>query len=326
MKAILLDRYPDGVPRAADFALADVPQPEPGEGQLLVRVSHLSMDPFPRLRMRADSRVGPPMALGGVVEGRGVGEVVASRHPDFQAGDWLTGETGWAELAVLDGQRAERIDLSLGPPQAHLHALGATGLAATFVVESIFPRLRETVVVAPAAGAVGSLVCQIARHVAPEARVMGTARGTAQAEFLRGMGVEPLDPDADWPGPGGIDALVDGVGGTFHDRMLRALNPRARVLLLGFVAGYNDTGPPRYGNAHSVLMKRAQMWGFLLSDHMDRADEARARIATWLRDGHVRPAMSVHAGLGSAPAAFAALFGEPPPGKQIVRVADDGED
>jgi NADPH-dependent curcumin reductase CurA len=322
VKAVLLARYPEGLPAADDFALVDLPEPEPGEGELLVRVSHLSMDPFPRLRMRADSRIGPPMALGRPVEGRGVGEVVASRHPDVAVGDWVSGETGWAELSVLDGARADRIDLSLGPPQAHLHALGATGLTAALVVESISPRLRETVVVAPAAGAVGSLVCQIARHVAPEARLVGTARGAAQAEFLRGLGVEPLDPDADWPGPDGIDALVDGVGGAFHDRMIRALNPRARVLLLGFVAGYNDAGPPRYGNAHSVLMKRACMWGFLLSDHRDRADEVLARVAAWLRDGHVRPALSVHAGLAAAPAAFAALFADAPPGKQIVCVGD----
>jgi NADPH-dependent curcumin reductase CurA len=322
VKAVLLSRYPEGLPSAEDFVLADLPDPETGDGQLLVRVSHLSMDPFPRLRMRADSRVGPPMALGSVVEGRGVGEVVASRHPDVSVGDWVTGETGWAELAALDGQKVERIDLTLGPPDAHLHALGATGLAAYFVVESIFPRGRETCLIAPAAGAVGSLVCQMARHVAPEARITGTARGPEQTDFLRGLGVKPLDPNAYWPGPGGIDAMVDGVGGAFHDRMISALNPRARVVLLGFIAGYNEAATPRYGNAHTMLMKRVHMWGFLLADQMDRAAEARARVAAWLRDGHIRPAMSVHASLASAPAAFATLFADAPPGKQIVRVAE----
>jgi NADPH-dependent curcumin reductase CurA len=322
VKAVLLNRYPEGLPCAKDFALADLPDPEPGDGQLLVRVSHLSMDPFPRLRMQADSRVGPAMALGSIVEGRGVGEVVASRHPDVSVGDWVAGETGWAELAVLDGAKVEPIDLSLGPPEAHLHALGATGLAAFFIVESISPRAGETCLIAPAAGAVGSLVCQMARHMAPEAHIVGTARGPDQADFLRGLGVEPLDPDADWPGPGGIDALVDGVGGAFHDRMLPALNPRARVLLLGFIAGYNEAAAPRYGNAHIVLMKRAQMRGFLLADQMDRAAEARSRVGAWLSDGHVRPAMAVHPGLASAPAAFAALFADAPPGKQIVRVAE----
>ncbi len=322
MKAVILDRYPDGPPVPDDFALADVAEPRAAEGDLLVRVSHLSLDPVPRVRMQAHSPMGPPMRLGRPVEGRGVGEVVASRHPDFEVGDWVTAETGWAELAAIDGARAGRIDLSLGPPEAHLHALGATGLAAALVVEELALGGQDTLLVAPGAGAVGGLICQIAAHVAPGLRLLGTARGPAQAVHLRSLGAEPLDPDADWPGPGGIDALVDGVGGAFHDRMVAALNPRARVLLLGFVAGYHAGAAPRYGNAHSILMKRARMWGFLLADHMERAEEVRGRIAGWLAKGHLRPAITMHQGLASAPAAFAALFADAPPGKQIVRVGD----
>jgi hypothetical protein len=210
-----------------------------------------------------------------------------------------------------------------GLPHQHLHALGATGLAAYFIVESLAPRPGETLLVAPAAGAVGSLACQIARQVAPAARIVGTAVGPAQAAFLHRIGVEPLASDASWPGPGGIDAFVDGVGGAFHDRMLAALNPRARVLLLGFVSGYGADAMPRYGSAAAVLMKRARMEGFLLADHLDRADHARARLAGWLADGTLAPAETLHRGLAAVATAFAGLFAESPPGKQIVELEDE---
>jgi NADPH-dependent curcumin reductase CurA len=135
--------------------------------------------------------------------------------------------------------------------------------------------------------------------------------------------VEPMDSEADWPGPGGIDLFVDGVGGAFHDRMLGALNLHARVQLLGFVSGYGADALPRYSSAAAVLMKRARMEGFLLADHMDRADAARAALARWLADGTLRPAETVHRGLASAAAAFAGLFADSPPGKQIVELEDE---
>lgn len=322
MRALCLARYPEGAPRPEDFVMRDLPDPVPGAGEVLVEVTHLSMDPLPRIRMQARPPMGPPMRLGAPVEGRGAGRVLQSNDPGFAPGDIVLGELGWQSRAALPAARLVRAPG--GRPQDHLNALGATGLAAWFVVDALSLQPDETLLVAPAAGAVGSLVCQMARAAAPGLRVVGTAVSAAQAAFLEGLGVEPLSPDADWPGPGGIDAFVDGVGGAFHDRMLGPLNPRARVLLLGFVSVYGEEGPPRYGNAAAVLMKRASMQGFLLADHMDRAAEARASIARWLAEGTLTPAETVHHGLASAADAFAGLFADSPPGKQIVELEKDG--
>lgn len=321
MKAVLLVRYPDGLPVPADFALADLPEPEPGDGEVLVRVTHLSLDPMPRTRMQARPPMGPPMALGRPVEGRGVGQVVQSNAPGFAPGDWVLGEPGWQALAALPAARLERLDGGQAP--RHLNALGPTGLAAYFIVEKLFPREGQTLLVAPGAGAVGNLVCQIARHVAPGLRIVGTAQTPAQADSLAALGVDAMLADADWPG-GGIDRFVDGIGGGFHDRMLPHLAIGARVLLLGFIAGYGSAAPPHYGNAGAILMKRASMEGFLLADHMDRVGQARARLRGWLEAGAIRPAETLHRGLEAAPVAFCALFAGSPPGKQIVALEDDG--
>jgi len=320
MKALCLARYPDGLPVASDFALREMPAPVPGPGEILVQVTHLSMDPMPRMRMQAKPPFGSPIALDVPVEGRGVGRVVASGAPGFAPGDHVVGELGWRTRAALPAAALTRIEGSF--PHHHLNALGATGLAAWFVVESLLLRAGQTLLVAPAAGAVGSLVCQIARAQVPDLRIVGTAMGDVQAAFLRSLQVEPLTADAGWPGPGGIDRMVDGVGGVFHDRMLPHLSNRARVLLLGFVSGYAGDALPSYGNAGAVLMKRATLEGFLLADHMDRATEARAGIAAMLADARLRPAETLHHGLASAATAFAGLFAEAPPGKQIVILED----
>jgi NADPH-dependent curcumin reductase CurA len=321
MKALCLVRYPQGAPQAGDFELRELPDPVPQAGEVLVAVTHLSIDPVPRLRMQMRPPMGPPMRIDAPVEGRCVGRVVQSRDPAFVPGDMVLGELGWQSRAVLPAAQLQRIEG--GRPQDHLNALGATGLAAWFVVESIAPKTGETLLVAPAAGAVGSLVCQIARASVPGLQVVGTALGERQARFLEGLGVEPLVADADWHRPGGIDLFVDGVGGALHDRMLGHLNPRARVLLLGFVSAYGDNSQPSYGNAAAVLMKRARMEGFLLADHMARATEARAAIARMLAEGSLKPAEAVHHGLAAAATAFAGLFADSPPGKQIVELEND---
>lgn len=323
MKALVLSRYPEGDPQPGDFALRELPDPVPKPGEVLVRVTHLSMDPLPRVRMQAQPPMGPPMQLGAPVEGRGVGRVVASDDPGFKAGDMVLGELGWQSLSALPGARLTRVEG--GQPSQHLNALGPTGLAAWFAVERLDPRADQTLLVAPAAGAVGSLVCQIARVRMPDLRIFGTALGARQKTYLEAMGVTALAADADWQVPGGIDLFVDGVGGAFHERVIAGLNPRAKVLLLGFVSAYGEESSPSYGNAASILLKRLRMEGFLLADYMQDAEAvgaARTQIAEWLADGTLKPAEQVHHGLASAATAFAGLFRESPPGKQIVEMED----
>lgn len=325
MKAVHLVRYPVGAPVAGDFAVIDEVEPAIADGEVRVRVRALGMDPAVRMRMAVVSRMGPPMALGVAVGGRGVGRVLESRAAGFAMGDLVGGELGWREQAVVAGAALERLETAGqadgAAEHAHLNALGPTGLAAWFAVEALAPRVAETCVIAPAAGAVGSLAAQLALRAG--ARVIGMGRGAGQLEYLRAMGVEAAEADGDLAAlGGGVDCFLDGVGGALHGRVLRTLNPRARVLLIGFVAAYNDAGPPAYGDAAAILFKRATMSGFLLADHMARAPDARAKLAALIADGALRPAEALWHGLAKAPQAFAALFADAPPGKQIVILED----
>lgn len=313
-QAVLLARYPKGVPTPADFALAEVPTPEPADGEVLVEVTHLSMDPLPRVRMAERSPIGPPMRLGHPVEGRATGRVLASRAPAFRPGDPVIGELGWRTHAVLPAAALQ--PAAETPLHANLNTLGPTGLAAYFCVESVAPQPADTMLIAPGAGAVGLLAAGIARLLAPGVRILATARGPGQRAHLEAHGLEPVDPDTPPQTP--IDILIDGVGGAFHDHAVRHLKPHARVLLLGFVSAYNSGGPPRYGDAAAILMRRATMRGFLLADHAAAFPRALAHLRTWVESGRLTPAETLWPGLAQAPHAFAALFGDAPPGKQII--------
>ena len=325
-RQIVLARYPDGVPSPGDFAEVAAPLPEPGPGQLLVRVDFLGLDPFPRLRMRADSPVGPPLPLGQVVEGRGVGTVLRSTHPGFAPGDPVACDTGWQAFACVDGARAEPLDLACGPRERHLSTLGPSGLTGWFALAAIEPRAGAALVLAPAAGSVGVIAGQLAK--AAGCRVVGIVASAAQGEFLTatlGFDAAVAADDLAAATPDGIDGFIDGVGGALHDAVAARLNLHARVLLLGFIAAYNDAAPPRYGNMLPILFKRARVAGFLLADHAAGFAEARAGLAARLDDGRLRAVETVHHGLGATPAAFAGLFAEPPPGKQIVRIDHPAE-
>ena len=317
--------YPESAPEPRHFAVVDVAELAPGDGEVLVAVGHLSMDPFPRLRMRADSRVGPPLPLNRAVEGRGVGRVIASRYAGFAEGDLVAGELGWRERAVVPGAALQPLDAALGPPERHLSTLGPSGLTAFFCAERL-ARAGETLVIAPAAGSVGALAGQIARGRG--ARVVGLVSGERQRRFLLdelgfAAAVDHADPDALADAcPDGVHAFLDGVGGAVHEAVMARLAVHGRVLLLGFIAGYNDFEPPRYGAALPILFKRASVEGFLLADHQARFDEARAVLAAMIDTGALRPVETIWHGLSQAPAAFASLFADAAPGKQIVAIEE----
>jgi NADPH-dependent curcumin reductase CurA len=324
-REIVLRRYPEGEPRPEDFEARACAMPVAQAGEVLVEVTHLSMDPFPRLRMQPRPAVGPPMRLGAHVEGRGIGRVLASDDPNAPVGGYVAGELGWRTHACLPVSALTPLDPSLGPPERHLSATGPSGLAAYFAMQVVgAPQAGETVVVAPAAGAVGSLAGQIAK--AAGARVIGIA-SARQAAALADLGFDRAVDHRDLGSalssacPNGVDLFLDGVGGEAHDAVLRLLNPRARVVLLGFISGYNAGEPPRYGSALPILFKRARMEGFLLADWQDRFGEGLRQLAKWCDTGTVKPIETIWVGLDKAPAAFCALFGDAPPGKQIVRVA-----
>lgn len=321
-RQVHLVQYPAGLPKPADFAVVETPLPVPAAGEVLLGVDCLGLDPFPRLRMRADSRVGPPLPLNQVVDGRGIATVLESRHPALKPGDVVHADTGWQSHVVLPGDRLAPIDLAGGNRAAHLSVLGPSGLTGWFTAQWA-ARAHESLVIAPAAGSVGVVAAQLAK--AAGSRVIGIAASAAQADWLRAeIGItahttaDVLETGLDAP----IHALIDGVGGALHDRLLSSMAPGGRVLLLGFIAAYNDAGPPAYGGAMPILLRRLNVQGFLLADHGPRFAEARAGLAAALADGTLRPFETIHHGLESTPAAFAGLFAEPPPGKQIVQVSD----
>lgn len=321
-RQVQLIRYPQGVPTPGDFALVDAPIPQPGPGEVLLGVDCLGLDPFPRLRMRADSRVGPPLPLGKVVDGRSIATVLASRHSGLRPGDVVHADTGWQSHAVLAGDGLLPLDLALGRREAQLSVLGPSGLAGWFTA-GWAARAGENLVIAPVAGSVGVVAAQLA--LAAGARVIGITASARQADWAaRELGITAHTADAVLAHGLGevVHGFIDGVGGRLHDMVIPAMAPCGRVLLLGFIAGYNDAGPPAYGGAGPVLMRRLAMQGFLLADHAPRFAEARAGLAQALGCGRLRAFETIHRGLDATPAAFAGLFADPPPGKQIVRVSD----
>lgn len=323
-RRILLRSLPVGVPHPDDFALEDAPSPQPGTGELLIEVTHLSIDPFPRLRMCEHPVAGPPIRPGDVIDSRGIGRVVESRHADYAIGDHVSGDVGWQSRCVLPGDAVQKIDLELGTAERHLSVLGPSGLSAYFAMHVVGqPSRGERVLIAPAAGSVGSLAAQIAKRSG--AHVIGVGRGEDQSRRLLEMpGIDKaIDSEKLEDVPDRIDLFLDGVGGALHEAVLRRLAPRARIVLLGFISAYGEDAPPRYGNAAPVLFRRARMEGFLLADWQEHFPEARARLSEWLRSGEIVPAESIWEGLERAPEAFAALFGQAPPGKQIVRLLEE---
>lgn len=328
---VVLVRYPgDRIDPAADFSLRECSCPNPADGEALVEVTHLSMDPFPRMRMRMDSRVGPAMKLDHFVEGRGIGRVLESRHANLKPGDWVTGELGWRTHSAMRGDQLMPVDIMLGAPERHLSVLGPSGLTAYFAMSAGRPEVGDTVVIAPAAGSVGVLAGQIAKQSG--ARVVGIGSASQCLSLTRELGFDAavdhahLSDELSAACPNGVQLFLDGVGGPTHDAVLSAMTPRGRVILLGFIAGYSE-GPQPYGSMLPILMKRLQVEGFLLADWRKRFGEAQAQLAEWLHTGAIRAVENIWEGLEQAPAAFAALFGNAPPGKQIVRLqgGDNGD-
>lgn len=287
------------------------------------------MDPLPRVRMAERSSMGPPMKLGSFVEGRGGGTVVRSQSDLFAEGDLVVGELGWRDYATLPAEALTGIDAAIGGVDRHLGILGASGLTGFFLTERAHARPGEVALVAPAAGSVGIVAVQLL--VAQGVRVVGIVGGEEQGDFVRSLGAEAFvdhrsrtfEDDLSEALPDGWDIFLDGVGGRGHDHALRRMNIRARLVLFGFISSYGSDGPPAYGSVPALLLKRATAEGFLLADYLDRHHEARLALSQKISAGTLKEFVSVTEGLDDAPAAFAALFEDAAPGKQLVRVGEN---
>ncbi|RAI31418.1 NADP-dependent oxidoreductase [Rhodoplanes serenus] len=332
----LLVRRPDGLPDAACFALDTAPAPAPGPGQILVRARFLSVDPYMRARMSRSAGYAAGTALGDVMRGGGVGEVVASNHPAWKPGDIAeTMGFGWQELAVLTPggvgpDAVHRIDPGVAPIESALSWLGMPGLTAYFGLLDVGrPRPGDTVVVSAAAGAVGQLVGQIAKLMG--CRAVAIAGSAEKLAWCRTLGYDAgIDhrATADLRGalkdacPDGVDVFFDNTAGPIHDAVMRRLAVGARVVVTGRIALAAAHEAPEIGERHlgRLIASRATMTGFLVYDWWHRRLEALERLAAWHRDGHLRYREDVMDGIEHMPAALMRLFTGENLGKQLVRV------
>ena len=328
-RQIVLKKRPVGMPRPGDFALQDVPIPEPGDGEVLTRTLWLSLDPYMRGRMNEGPSYAAPVHLGGVMVGGTVGAVVASRDPRFSPGDVVLGSAGWREYAALPGRTLRKLDPAAAPVSSALGVLGMPGMTAYVgLLDLGRPREGETVVVSAASGAVGSVVGQIAKIKG--CRAVGVAGGPEKCRYV----VETLgfDACADHRAPGlgealaracpkGVDVYFENVGGAVQEAVWPLLNQFARVPVCGLIAQYNDAAPRPGPSMWSVLRKRLSLRGFIVSDHAERSDDFTRDMSGWVRQGRVKYREAVVEGLERAPAAFIGLLQGRNFGKLIVRVA-----
>jgi len=318
---------------ADTFDLVEEPIPEIDSGEALVRTLWISLDPTNRAWIRETPTYLPPVGIGEVMRGVGLGQVVASKHDAYREGQLVQGLIGWQEWAVAS-DAAPLLPVPEVPgvsPSAYLGVLGITGLTAWVGLKDIgHPQPGETVVVSAAAGAVGSVAGQIAKLSG--ARVVGIAGGAEKCALL----TERLGLDAsvdrrasDWHDqliagtPDGIDVDFENVGGQIMDAVFARLNVRARVVLCGLISGYNDADPPPGPRSFAnLLVQRATLQGFIVLDHLDRMAEAVAELSGWIREGKLEPLETVVEGFEQLPNAINMLFDGANTGKLVLRVAD----
>jgi hypothetical protein len=331
-REIHLVSRPKGEPRTSDFAVVVVTMPDPGPGEVLVRNRFLSVDPYMRGRMRDAASYVPPFALGAVMTGMAVGEVVASRSPDLEAGDFVVHDLGWREYALGPASIFRRVLASEVPLSAWLGVLGMVGLTAWVgMLEIAALKAGDVVFVSGAAGAVGSLAGQIAK-LRGASRVVGSVGSAAKVRYVCDeLGLDAAFNYHDGPvaellaaaAPEGIDVYYDNVGGEHLEAAIGALRPHGRAALCGAISQYNSESPalgPR--NLGLLIGKRLTLRGFLVGDHLESQPAFLAEVGSWLAEGRIRLAEMVIDGVENAPAAFIGLMRGENIGKMLVRVGD----
>ncbi|HWP18199.1 MAG TPA: NADP-dependent oxidoreductase [Burkholderiaceae bacterium] len=336
-RRIVLAARPRGLPTPENFRLEETDVPNPGEGQVLLRTLYLSLDPYMRNLMdEVGPGYAPPIALGAPMVGGTVSRVVASRDPHYRVGDLVLGSAGWQDYTVSNGQELTPLG-DLSRPSLALSGLGMPAFAAYVGLLDIGqPQPGQTVVVAAATGAVGSVVGQIAKLKG--ARVVGIAGGPEKCRHaVQDLGFDAcIDRrDSRWAEqlaaacPGGIDVYFENVGGEVFEAVLPLLNLGARVPVCGFIAHYNDASLPAGPNRlptllAAVLQKRIRMQGFIILDHYTtRFDAFRRDMDEWIAAGRINVREDVVDGLENAPTAFIGLLQGRNFGKLLVRMADE---
>jgi NADPH-dependent curcumin reductase CurA len=328
-REIRLASRPAGVPTLENFQFADVEVPKPQGNEVLVRMLYISVDPYLRGRMRDRKSYIAPFEVGQVIKSSAVGEVVESTSPKFQPGDVVSGNFGWRLYDIANADALMKVVPGVSPTTA-LGVLGPTGLTAYFGLLDIGqPKEGETVFVSGAAGAVGIVVCQIAKLKG--CRVVGTAGSDEKCDYLRrelgvdvainyktaGNMVDALKEAC----PKGIDVYFDNVGGEISEAVLPLITKGARLVICGQISIYNSDKPPIGLQPQPyLLVNSATMKGFIVTNYMNRFGEGMAQLAQWFTSGQLKHAETIVEGFENTPHAFIGLFSGENLGKQIVKI------
>ena len=332
-RQITLVARPVGYPKESDFKLVETPIPIPEDGQVLLKTIYLSVDPYMRGRMNQRRSYAPNVQFNEVMVGGVIAQVIESKYTDFQVGDIVNASIGWQEYGIAQGEGLRKIDPSIAPISTGAGILGMPGLTAYFgLLEVGKLQNNETVFVSGAAGAVGSVVGQIAKIKG--CRVVGSAGSDEKITYI----VDKLGFDAafnyknvtDYHAklaelcPDGIDVYFDNVGGRITDAVFPNLRVKGRVVICGQISQYNLENPetgPRF--LWHLITQRARIEGFLVFDYADRHAEALVQMAEWLKQGKLKYRETIAAGgIENAPAAFISMLKGGNIGKQLVKIAD----
>ena len=331
-REIHLASRPHGRPVPDNFRTVEVELPDPGPGQVLVRNTYLSVDPYMRGRMNDVKSYVPPFQVDAALDGGAVGEVVAAGDATVPVGTTVLHQAGWREHALLATAAVRPVDVSRVPASAYLGVLGMPGLTAFVGLTEIAPvRSGDTVFVSGAAGAVGSVAGQIARHLGA-AKVIGSAGSPDKVDWLTGelgfdVGIDykaaPIARQLAEHGP--VDVYFDNVGGDHLEAAISAMADFGRIACCGMIAGYNADAPlPGPRNLMMLISKRLTMRGFIVSDHREAAGDFYRRGGQWLADGQLRYRETVVDGFEQTVGAFLGLLEGDNTGKMLVRLSGSG--
>lgn len=331
-REIHLASRPQGVATAANFSIEEAQVRPPENGEVVVRNSFISVDPYMRGRMNDAKSYVPPFKVGEVLDGGAVGEVIESCSPQLSVGDTVTHQFGWREYAIGEAGSFRRVDTAAAPPTAYLSALSMIGLTAWVGLVDIAQMKEEDVVfISAAAGAVGSLAGQIAK-LRGAARVIGSAGSDSKVSFLR----DELGFDAAFnyksgsirkqlrdAAPNGLDVYFDNVGGEHLEAAIGVSNNFGRIALCGAISQYDSAQPPAAPrNLTMCIGKRLTMRGFIVTDHDKRFRDFIAEVAPWIADGRLQTRETIVDGIENAPQAFLGLLRGDNTGKMLVRIGN----
>lgn len=320
---------PVGMVKRSDFSYEEAPVPEPKEGELLIAVRYISLDPAMRGWMNEGKSYIKPVAIGEVMRAGTVGEVIASKHPDFAVGEFVSGTQGVQRFAISDGRGLIKIDPKLAPLPKYLNTLGMPGMTGYFGLLDVGqPKAGETVVVSAATGAVGQVVGQIAKLKG--CRVVGIAGGQEKCDYaVQELGYDacidykrgPIFPGLAQHCAEGIDVYFDNVGGDILDAVLTRIRMKARIVICGAISQYNNTTPiagPK--NYLSLLVNRARMEGIVVFDWAPKYGEAAKEMAGWMAAGKLKSKEDIVKGLETFPETLLKLFSGENFGKLMIEV------